>query len=261
MWASNPGASGPFRFLNLPAELRLEIYMHILCEGTIQIGRACTLTRDGGPAWRVVSSSLDSGSFNILRISRTIYDESRPFLYSDNKFDIPYSLLKLFLATIGRINARHLKELNHGFTTWDIWHTRSLLVHKNAFNDYVGLSNLTKITMSHITQNPSVGDHLQPSIEMILLVQYLNRVRDNRPRLSAMVLQPGRHVSIVCGGREAKDEAEGRIIQLESRFVVLQFLMYCHRDDDIKKVISINPPNIGLPNEADAVALRNICLD
>lgn len=76
------GRTGPNSFLNLPTEIRLQIYRHCLCrQEPFLLGLDNPHTRD-------VKPTKESGRRNVLVLSPKIYHEAIEVLYSCNRFQI-----------------------------------------------------------------------------------------------------------------------------------------------------------------------------
>lgn len=90
----------PFRFLDLPPELRVSVYRELLAPGHISIRQP----KHDGPRTVVATFALYPA---ILRTSRQIYKESRDILYNDNTVLLNVHLT-LGCGRTNMINAEHM---------------------------------------------------------------------------------------------------------------------------------------------------------
>ncbi|KAJ5116329.1 hypothetical protein N7456_000677 [Penicillium angulare] len=91
-------------FLDLPYEIRCEIYSYLLVsDKTIKLN------------WHLFDYKL-ALSTNILRTCSTISLEARSFLYGKNHYSVTWSpwasLVKIFLDKIGKTNTSFLKQIH-----------------------------------------------------------------------------------------------------------------------------------------------------
>ncbi|CAD0023675.1 unnamed protein product [Aureobasidium pullulans] len=120
--------SAPFRFLNLPTEIRLRIMEFALTDGT----RASTVKLIGGRRSRITGTYLDAipsyssspkPSAQILLTNRQINAEGTPILYSKNTFSICSSNLDRFIKAVGTANRQHISSIHIDGTTMELYIT------------------------------------------------------------------------------------------------------------------------------------------
>jgi hypothetical protein len=116
----------PFRFLDLPAELRLSIYGELLSELD-----GFTVLRSGKPSVCYRSQLCPA----ILRVCKSLYHEAHPILYINNTFYLPTFPLECSLHISGKVDGSNAAFIRRIITTSGnrpILHERLLKHHYEA---------------------------------------------------------------------------------------------------------------------------------
>lgn len=92
--------SQSFRFLDLPRELRDEIY-RLLVPNRVEL--CPTIAED--------KSQPPTFTFGLLTVSRQVYEEAIAIFYKENNFNLSGSRLAYFLAIVGERSCCHLRHL------------------------------------------------------------------------------------------------------------------------------------------------------
>ncbi|THW74264.1 hypothetical protein D6D19_04975 [Aureobasidium pullulans] len=138
--------STPFRFLDLPAEIRLRILKYALTDGT----RASTvdLYRDGLAPHSVPSTDLNAvpspssstkPNVRLLLTNRQINAEGTPILYSKNTFSTCPSALERFTKAVGAANRQHISSIHINGATTEPYFAGEW---SRSLKEYIGLKRL-----------------------------------------------------------------------------------------------------------------------
>ncbi|KAF7196132.1 hypothetical protein HII31_02533 [Pseudocercospora fuligena] len=110
MQLSRPDSHRGFRFLDLPAEIRLNVYSFLLvCQSKCPVAIYYNSCRSHTSRITGLSRGIA-----ILRACKLIYEEAAPVLYGSNKFVFCSIFFPIFLAQIGikSVSLLHEVELN-----------------------------------------------------------------------------------------------------------------------------------------------------
>lgn len=144
--------SAPFRFLNLPTEIRLRIMEFALTDGT----RASTVKLIGGRRSRITGTYLDAipsyssspkPSAQILLTDRQINAEGTPILYSKNTFSICSSNLDRFIKAVGTANRQHISSIHIDGTTMELYFTSKCF---ESLEECIGLKRFRLNALSSV---------------------------------------------------------------------------------------------------------------
>lgn len=190
--------SAPFRFLNLPTEIRLRIMEFALTDGT----RASTVKLIGGRRSRITGTYLDAipsyssspkPSAQILLTDRQINAEGTPILYSKNTFSICSSNLDRFIKAVGTANRQHISSIHIDGTTMELYFTSKCF---ESLEECIGLKRFRLNALSSV----------------LCLAQCLYWPDITQPGMFVL-LAPIPVIKMLCE-REGSKEAARRIIEV-----------------------------------------------
>ncbi|RDI87755.1 hypothetical protein Vi05172_g2594 [Venturia inaequalis] len=139
-----------FQFLNLPAELRNEVYRYCL---TIDQPIYIRGDRSPGKSKFIVASTTGKWelSMSLLKTCSQLHNEAMFILYSENHFRA-YTLdsLRLFCSGIGSDAMRCIQTLtigNHELRRWFCWRNAIEDDYRHSFRYFSQMTNLKSLTL------------------------------------------------------------------------------------------------------------------
>ena len=108
----------PFRFLDLPAEIRNQIYCEYLMIGSIELSPTADDDNGNEKAFKYhmnIYKYQTTSRLRLLRVCKQLNFEAAPLFYSENEFRFSsmhgHDILFAFCRTIGKRNTRLLKNI------------------------------------------------------------------------------------------------------------------------------------------------------